>query len=288
MSRESQPNLPTELEEVIFSLCLHNDWNNARSLFLVAKRVYQWLGPQLYAVAIFHPDKFEGRRPKYTTQSLIQHGQYVRHLLLSNSDSIDQTGLCDPVEDCISWCPNLRNVALWTIESRFEILKNEFHRLAGLPYLAHLSIDLDALCMVIKDDTSKKSIPIFPNVTHLELLQGEQLLKPQMIENSFPAITHLSLDGLTSPSRTDLIEVALRHWGDRLQVVIWFLGTSGTNCLPEVISTSAYISHHDPRVVILTYGDHYAKTWYEGTQGGMGMWRTADEAVRKRRQAASS
>ncbi|TFK61076.1 hypothetical protein BDN72DRAFT_849985 [Pluteus cervinus] len=285
MFRERQPTLPPELEEIVFSLCLRNDWNNARGLFLVAKRVYQWLIPQFYAVAIFHPNKIKGRRPRYTTRSLVHHGKHVRHMLLYNSTSANETGLYDTVEHCLSLCPNLQNVAMWTIEHRFEVLRKVVDRLVSLPHLTHLSIELRTLDSVINHYCP--TVPTFEHVTHLELLQLGQLAYPRIIDGSFPALTHLSLDGLTSSS-ADPIEVALRHWKDRLKVVIWFLGEEGTDCLPEVIETSEYTSLNDPRVVILTYGSHYATTWNEGAEGGMGIWRTAEEVVKRRRRVASS
>lgn len=235
--------------------------------------------PQFYAVALFHPDYIKGRRPRYTSRSLIRHGKHVRHILLYNSASPSETELYDLVEDCLSWCPNLHNVAMWTIEPRPGAFKNVLDQLVNLPHLTHLSIELGALSSVI---SRRPTIPIFRRATHLELLKLGRLPNPRIIDESFPVLTHLSLDGLMLI--TEHIEAALYHWKDRLQVIVWFVGVSGIDCLPEVMATSMYAPLSDPRVVRLTYGNHYAKTWYEGVEGGMGIWRTAEETVQRRRQ----
>ncbi|TFK61067.1 hypothetical protein BDN72DRAFT_965377 [Pluteus cervinus] len=282
MSNEDQAILPPELEEMIFSLCFQNDWKTCTTLTLVAKRVYQWLIPQIYRVAIFHSGERCSNPPtpgsRFPSQNLEHHGEYVRHIMFHNSAGNDLTGLYNLPGTCLSWCPNVVNVALWTTNDQYD--GTLIHQLLRL-HITHLSLDIGTLLSHIGTTIGGASVS-FTWVTHLEIISKPLTTQPEEIENLFPALTHLALNG-SGRNKIEIVRDFLDCWEDKLEVLVWYRGVSSAP-VPEVIPTAKYLSLDDPRVVVLWYGQLYLETWTAGVEGGLGIWRTADETVKKRRR----
>ncbi|TFK71471.1 hypothetical protein BDN72DRAFT_958035 [Pluteus cervinus] len=263
---------PPEIEETIFSLAVQTDWANATNLILVAKRIHQWLIPQIYKVAIFYDSRSEDR-PTFSSRALIRHGEHVRHILFYTGSS----ALVHQPEECLAWCPNLLNVALWIVPSDLydSNLVNQLLRVR----LTHLSFDFSCF-RVAFERNPEILLPIsFPSVTHLELVNTQSFVSPQELDEYFPAVTHLALNAavdLLASITNDILEL----WTDRIRVLIWYVGVSYQQQAPSVLSKSDYPdSSSDPRHVVIEYGRGFVGTWYEGANGRLGIWKLAEEAI---------
>ncbi|TFK62896.1 hypothetical protein BDN72DRAFT_964271 [Pluteus cervinus] len=264
---EAQPIFPPEIEEIIFSLCAQSDLENSRNLILVAKRVHQWLIPQLYEVAIFHSVKVHGQ-PRYSSDLLKSHGRHVRHIMIWVVD-VEEICFQDPAT-CLSWCPNLVNVALWSSATLYHDIMVD--QLLGL-HLTHLSFDVTLLHSAIRVRNSATLAQVsFPSVTHLELIGLDITFEAKQIREYFPSLTHISMRGDRRLSAQDM----LNCWGSRLKLLIWhtdrptFIVDSG---MDPTTSTSV---PDDPRVVVLPRTRNCADDWNESARGGpRGYWRMA-------------
>ncbi|TFK61077.1 hypothetical protein BDN72DRAFT_965387 [Pluteus cervinus] len=293
MSDETEPIFPPEIEEYIFSIAVHTDWNCAKRLVFVAKRVHEWIIPQIYEVVNFYHLVIPGERPKATSGNLIQYGKHVRRLMLHHNlrpgesprISEPNTGLHHSLGECLSWCPNVVDVALWVTEEQFDdVLVNQLLSLR----LTHLSFDIGAFESVVPNHTGRSPPVSFEHVTHLELTGVDVRPVPQEMKKTFPSLAHLSLSGECSP--ISLLNEVLDCWKDQLKTLIWYLGESDSG--PMVIPTATYKSEHeasnlmdDPRIVIFQDGRDCVETWYESSKGGLDMWLIADEAVSSRASA---
>ncbi|TFK69494.1 hypothetical protein BDN72DRAFT_840346 [Pluteus cervinus] len=270
-----QPELPPEIEEIIFSLAVQDDWTSAKSLILVAKRVHHWLIPQIYKVAIFHESRPERPTPKFDSRSLITHGKHVRHAMFHNGTT-RLTLLHNRPGECLAWCPNAIDVALWISDECYD--KVLIEQLLRLP-LMRLSLNLGCLQNTVRQ-YPEISAPIhFPSVTQLELINPGNLISPHQLKEMFPALTHLALNA-SGHNLISMTKDVLTLWKDQLKVLLWYRGESASE-----YPTLAYpeddnpLPSDDPRLVVIRYGRGYVGSWYEGTRGGLSIWRVAEEAI---------
>ncbi|TFK73050.1 hypothetical protein BDN72DRAFT_835377 [Pluteus cervinus] len=285
MSDPLEPKFPPELEESIFSFALHADWQNSVKLILVAKRVYYWLLPQIYEVVVFHSHRVEnGRRPRCSSRNLVQYGKNARYIMFYNSQGPDRTGLHDTLTDCLSWCPNLIDVALWVKDELYEeVLVNQ---LLSLRQMTHLSWDFSAFQLGLAK-FGYKPPRTFTNVTHLELIGSYKVVNPYKVQEYFPSLTHIAFTARGQTPIEALREV-LNCFKDQIEVVIWYLGDSDDHPMPTVFPTSSWIRSDDPRIVVLDYGHDFVDTWYEGTRNGPSLWKVAEDTVKARRGIGTS
>ncbi|TFK61695.1 hypothetical protein BDN72DRAFT_965015 [Pluteus cervinus] len=183
---------------------------------------------------------------------------------------------------CIARCPNLLSLALWTNQEPYCPALVENLLRVGLKYL---SFDIDPFIGALAEHGQTLPIP-FPTVTHLELIGEVNEVNLRQVKAYFPALTHLAITGLVSNS-ISVLRDALNIFGRQLKALIWYQCTPGTSRTrtdepPRAARTSEYTAEEDPRIVILWYGWSFVNTWREGVTGGLGIWMTADEAVRAR------
>ncbi|TFK64499.1 hypothetical protein BDN72DRAFT_901510 [Pluteus cervinus] len=262
-SEEIQPAFPPEIEELIFSLSAQSDLESSKILIFVAKRVYEWLKPHLYKVAILHDNQADCGRLELDSKLLKIHGHHVRHLLLWYRPW-DEMFVHNPAT-FLSWCPNVVDIALWRVETVYD--GDLVDQLLALP-LTRISFDVTRL----NDDITKYSIskPIsFTSVTHLELNGMEIRFPVDKIKGYFPSITHMALEEDLKLPVKDILDC----WGDQLEVLIWYHGTKSVS--------------DDPRVVVLSPSGEYVRNWNEATKDGpSSVWRKAEEEVKRRRRDA--
>ncbi|TFK59377.1 hypothetical protein BDN72DRAFT_851309 [Pluteus cervinus] len=274
-----QPHLqeafPLEIEEIIFSLAVQTDWPSAKNLILVAKRVYQWLIPQIYEVVVFHGYRYPLDRPRSDSRNLVHHGKYVHHIMLFNGDP-RETRLYNRPGVCLTWCPNAYDVALWLTPDQYD--KTLVDQLIGRR-LTHLSFSFNDFKTAAARYPDISQPISFPYVTHLELINNTPLNHLKELKESFPALTHLAVK-IGSGNQLFRSPDILRTWNDQIQVLSWDIGKSVSDPAPEVLARSTYqIQSDDPRIVILAYGQGYVDTWYEDATGGSGRWRVAEETI---------
>ncbi|TFK64398.1 hypothetical protein BDN72DRAFT_846640 [Pluteus cervinus] len=259
-----QPVFPPEIEEIIFSLSAQSSVDQNRNLILVAKRVYQWLLPQLYKVAILNHG-IPPARPKYSRQLLDKHGQHVRHLLYWDPESFDAPDIC------ISLCPNVVDLALWGLTVRNDSGTLIHQILAIRQRLTRLSFDVDLFHSGVTK-LPDSTLVSFISVTHLELIGSEIALKPEKIKEYFPSVTHLAVNG----ARTFFADGILDCWKDQLKVLILYLEID-----------QDYVAN-DPRIAVMLQDYEFVHHWNEATKDGQSnVWRRAEEAVEVNRQSGS-
>ncbi|TFK69502.1 hypothetical protein BDN72DRAFT_959571 [Pluteus cervinus] len=264
---DTQPVFPPEIEEIIFSLCLHNELEDSKNVVLVAKRVYEWMKPQLYKVAIVHYDKTYYGRPKITSELLKIHGHLIRHILHWITTSDSEACFQQPAT-CLSLCSNVVDIALWDAETIYdEVL---IDRLLALR-LTHLSFDVTRFHLgLTKCSITKRVAFIF--ITHLDLQGMAVGVQVGVMKGYFPSLTHMALN----EERKLPAQAILDCWGNQLEVLIWYINTSSghsTDSLPK-----------DLRVVVIDQSCEYVHDWHEATKGGpSSVWRRAEGEVKRRR-----
>ncbi|TFK59725.1 hypothetical protein BDN72DRAFT_965958 [Pluteus cervinus] len=274
-----QPDLqavfPHEIEEIIFSFAVQTDWPSAKNLILVAKRVYQWLIPQIYEVVVFHRNRYPLDRPRSDSRNLVHHGKYVHHIMLYNGDP-SETRLYNRPGVCLTWCPNAYDVALWLTPDQYD--KTLVDQLLGR-HLTHLSFSFNDFKSAAARYPGISPSISFLYVTHLELINTTPLDDLKELKEYFPALTHLAVK-IGSGDQISRSPDILRTWNDQMQVLSWNIGQRMLGPTPVVLERSNYrIQADDPRIVILAYSRECVDAWYEDAAGGLGLWRVAEETI---------
>ncbi|TFK59584.1 hypothetical protein BDN72DRAFT_851206, partial [Pluteus cervinus] len=257
-SEDTQPVFPPEIEEIIFSLYAQRNLKKSGNLILVAKRVYHWLRPWLYEVVIFHEDTTHDRL-KFNSALLEIHGQHVRHILFWEITALKHYS--DNPVACLSWCPHVVNVALWSFNIVYDgALVNKLLSL----HLTHLSLDVSLLHSAVTKYLLSKPVA-FISVTHLEIIE---IIDPttNQIEQYFPSVTHLALSQGLGPSAQDILQC----WKNKLEVLVWYVGRWMFGGDPGINSTIAGDVPNDPRVVVMPQRRDCVYDWNETTRDGPG------------------
>ncbi|TFK64497.1 hypothetical protein BDN72DRAFT_846542 [Pluteus cervinus] len=269
MAEYPEPVFPPEIEEIIFSLCAQSDLSNSRNLIFVAKRVYTWIGAQLYKIAIFNSDMPTGV-PRFHPDLLEVHGRHVRHIMFwLGTYPYDRA-------TCLSRCPNVVDVALWEHDTIYD--KKLMDQLLGL-HLTHLSFDVTLLHAAITKEFPSTTAS-FLSITHLEPIGLDITLTAEEIKQCFPSVTHMIVDGGQGLSAQSI----LHCWGDQLKVLIWFEEASA---YPEIAPNNVHDLPNDPRVVLIDQKRDYVNEWNERARDGpKSIWKEAETIIECRRDAA--
>ncbi|TFK58302.1 hypothetical protein BDN72DRAFT_966380 [Pluteus cervinus] len=286
IERESNtPLLPPELEREIFLSAVASSKVTASQLLLIAKRVYHWMLPIMYKVVIC----YQGKCPPL--ESLRRHGEHVRHLLLAPYDTVKHIQTAQ-LPDVLTFCPNVRNLALWTGDYDLEQL-NALHRLQ----LTHLSADIIQLSRyhnpengaAAGDNPTSKDIPrsmdlkitgtrFFSSLTHVDTTASVENWKECHILSQLPNLTHVSFDSASNPK---ILEPLLTNC-PKLLVVILVQGNDDWDYHAEEVGEdeASNLPVHDVRVVELSCG--FVVDWKAGANGEMDIWRVGEEVVKRR------
>ncbi|TFK73861.1 hypothetical protein BDN72DRAFT_956196 [Pluteus cervinus] len=258
---QQRPLFPPELEHKIFtrSLALHLQHNiEPGSLFLVSKRVYDWLIPLYYNVVIADTD--HPWPPKATEENLKRYGQHVYHFHTVSYG----LGLVD----LLPLCPNISNLAIWSAFGEEEvkaIIKLPLtHISTNFPYFFGTELDLQTFCS---------------NLTHVDM-STVMPWEPAKILPHLPALTHISMYD------EEHIPGCLVH-GKLLKVVIRILLASLGHEEPFRDETARGKGYDDRRVVCISFGRGHLEDWKEGAFGRTDMCEFAEEVIEKRRQTQS-
>ncbi|KAJ7081263.1 hypothetical protein C8R44DRAFT_823716 [Mycena epipterygia] len=259
------PSLPLELERYIFEMAAFIHPPCMSALLLVARRAKIWVEPLLYQVLLIGfdiegivgvpldgiPQLVDSRPPAF-------FHDHVRHLsVLVSPDNAKK------VMPLLAVCHATANLHL--IGGHPSLLP-----LLGAMPLRRLSARLSALFPSGPDF----SLPLFTNITHLNLLDW-----PGYTWNRWsglaqiPSLTHLSFHN--SPADPAFCHEALMH-AKSLQVLAFFL--SDDKEYLEFASRYATLAF-DPRFVILVI----AGLFVDWARGGEDCWAKAEEFVAERR-----
>ncbi|TFK69503.1 hypothetical protein BDN72DRAFT_840354 [Pluteus cervinus] len=263
MSDQPEPVFPPEIEEIIFSLCAQSNLPESGNLILVAKRVYQWLRPQLYEVVVFNTS-WPHRRPSFKSDLLEVHSHHVRHILFWSGECVEK------LDTCLSWCPNVIDVALWSAETHYSsALINQLLSL----HITHLSFDISTFHWGVTENCTPDEVS-FRSVTHLDLVGSEITLKANQIKTYFPSVTHIAFNGRRGLPTRDVLDC----WESQLEVLIWYLHRSRYD-------NTAHNLPNDPRIVVMGQDRDYVNEWIEATKDTPeSVWRMAEVAVERRRR----
>ncbi|TFK69475.1 hypothetical protein BDN72DRAFT_612635 [Pluteus cervinus] len=267
MPTDLEPIFPPEIEEIIFKLAAQ-DLKEGGKLILVAKRVYHWLLPDLWKIAIFG-SKIP-RRPHLRQELFEKLGQYARHLLIWDHDfNLDGAVLCDRYSTCLSWCSNITDLTLWIPRKHYnKSLVDHLPRLR----LTHLCFDVVMFHAELVKHSMSTHVS-FPFLTHLQLLGLITPRSSEFLKGYFPSLTHLALDGDQVVSPESILDL----WKDQLRVLVWMpldadilLGDPGPS-LPD-----------DPRIVVISEIDDMVEDWTGTVTGTGGIWVTAAAVIKSR------
>ncbi|TFK61985.1 hypothetical protein BDN72DRAFT_849164 [Pluteus cervinus] len=221
-----QPRLPPELERLIFIYALRDSIQVqlATHLFLVAKRVREWLLPLAFEVVHFggnwtFPITF-------TPHHFEAYGLYIHDLLV---DFEKEPNGHDRLVRYLGLCPNLANLAVWQLP---RPPPDRLDYLLQLPKLTHLTIDVIGLLyltspIIVGNQgtliSSQTHAPLFPHITHLNTIYVTRNILDSdddiiALSRHFPNLTHVSF---TNPSdrHSTALRLALERW-DRLEVLL--------------------------------------------------------------------
>ncbi|TFK61976.1 hypothetical protein BDN72DRAFT_903614 [Pluteus cervinus] len=182
--------LPPELEQVIFVHAFQNVNQSPSDLFLVARRVREWLVPIAFRVVIFHKHRIFPLKFDRLAQ-FVSYGSHIKALLLSRFRVGSHLEPSVPsLIDFLAQCPNITDLALW-----WESPPIGLDTLLNLSQLTHLSIDIHHLLQL--DGVSKSTqLSLFPNITHLDTIRSRELDQNEktfiQLAHHFPALTHIA------------------------------------------------------------------------------------------------
>jgi len=249
------PNLPLELERLIFELAvLDIGPKRSTTLLLVARRVYNWIRPLVYRV--FNQ---MGKPPlpdfKRYPQLMASVGHLAEWLMVGYG-----SGFPYPLNVLLSFCPNIVVLASWTIPIRplLPIVDK-------LP-LRRLSANFDDFTY---DDFLMKP---FVNVTHLEVVS----FLGNTWDRNFEALIHLpNLTHLSVIEHAIKVEVIpqLFHHCYPLRILIIILDHTLLR-FQEDDAEERLAEINDNRLVLLESPPFpgLVHDWEKGAHGGIDCW----------------
>ncbi|TFK69582.1 hypothetical protein BDN72DRAFT_608223 [Pluteus cervinus] len=271
----SYPIFPPEIEEIIFVDALEpkSDGRGLLNLLLVAKRIHGWLLAKLFTTVAIRADKLTRRRYPFPwhINALERYGVHTQHLFIWTSSENDKNDEdLQPVQ-CLSFCPNVTNLVLWTDS---DLNQAEVELMSHLP-LTHLSINRR---MGQLPGDAPVLTRLFSRMTHLEDLGGFTRSCDLEMFKYLTSLTHLAIPD------TGNAGVAMLFGNiPTLQVLVFSIGGEAIG-IANWVSGATSLDVDDPRVVRVTFRhDSQVEEWLLDVQEGRGMWGLADEAVRKRK-----
>ncbi|TFK62208.1 hypothetical protein BDN72DRAFT_964709 [Pluteus cervinus] len=291
------PVFPPELEYEIFLLAFQNERDNPVNLLLVAKRVQDWLIPQIYHTVVFRDRR---RYPRNVTTSLMRrHGHHTRHLLLSF--------LTNPTK-VISYCPNVENLAVWTgswshnfgLESENTLTSLKLKRLSvHLGELEHLDMnapiesdDHEEITEIVQKQGKANILQFFSHITHLDICTRIHRQREIWVLRHFTSLTHICVfDSLPPPVLRWVFDIC-----SELKVVVWLIDNLIVELqdkLVAVISDEKLrgtlelfggLAHDEIDRVVFVRCNGYGEDWENGARGREDVWVLAERAVEEAKE----
>ncbi|KAJ6550994.1 hypothetical protein DFH09DRAFT_603637 [Mycena vulgaris] len=256
----SAPSFPPELERQIFEICALSRPVVIPRLMLVAWRVKEWVEPLLYrTIALDLPSPIAGF-PVFTSQNLLAVMQRKPESFFQHAVS-DLLLLGHPRTDILSVCTGVKNLSIDYLTMDDESIP----LLATFP-LTHLYIEVVPLLHALTPTS-----PLFSQMTHLELFDGED---DPIISTGLPLLPRLTHVSFANRgflrSCLDLLETS-----NSLSVLV---------CLDneEMLSGEAESLSTDLRFVAMSL-IYYGKDWQMGAHSGEDYWSRAERFIAQRR-----
>ncbi|KAK7016846.1 hypothetical protein R3P38DRAFT_2635516 [Favolaschia claudopus] len=283
-SHPESPLLPPELEREIFETAAIRHPKVIPNLFLVSRRVYDWVGCVKYRTIL---PAARWHRGLVDTQKLCSD---VELLMAIKSKSRPHSFFCDRVkhlfaenitdlqlQTLLSVCKNINILAVLTI--RAVLPSPETQPMFQLQDLRprRLSIEIEDLILSLPKDAHFH--PILTSVTHLDLYDTKH--RDDFVDHLalLHPLTHLSLwNGSASGAEMSAALSRCR----RLESLVDMHGGTPNEAHPTFPDDASCTA--DMRFVsIVLDADAYLRDWVVGTQGGLDFWARADEFIVKRR-----
>ncbi|TFK66113.1 hypothetical protein BDN72DRAFT_900110 [Pluteus cervinus] len=246
----SSPHLPPELEYQIFLLTFQVDHKEAKTLILIAKRVFDWLIPHIFNVVRLNyaqplPTKFN--EPVYQ-----RYGKHTRHLFIQPGFGSQYLHLF----------PNVIDLAFWA-----NCNQDHIQIFLQLP-LTRISIDLSPALFQIFSNSKLTHLDCLTNFYSIDEESVASVLHPLVY---LPNLTHLCVVPSTS---ADILELFLDK-GRCPQLKVLIIWGSSVNDFAELNSnTWSEYEGSDPRVLHVKCDPE--QNWEVGARGGVDMWEFAD------------
>ncbi|TFK62422.1 hypothetical protein BDN72DRAFT_903243 [Pluteus cervinus] len=265
----SDPLLPPELERLIFIHAFRNRVKEPTNLFLVSKRVREWLLPVAFEVVIVR------RRRNFPIlfsnyDQFVEYGSHIRHLMIQIKSWPDNKNI--DLDHSLRLCPNITNLSLLWMSPPLQP-----KTLSNLSNLTHLTLEVGYLFNLVTSTSYALHPSLFPNITHLDAV-GTPV---DHIENRIaglgrhlPNLTHISF--LHLEPGVDLLKSLLRNCRKLKALVWWKEGQLGMDeSRPPAVD--------DERIITMSMPSQSSKRWEDRATGkGMGMWEFADEVLKER------
>ncbi|TFK65385.1 hypothetical protein BDN72DRAFT_845607, partial [Pluteus cervinus] len=287
------PCFPLELEQIIFTYAVQTRIRNPTNLFLVAKRVREWLVPIVFEVIIIQNNR-SFPIPFTPLSKFQEYRSHLRCFLLSRVLQGDLPPVTDPdnsLEPFLRQCHNITNLALWWYQPTLHLKS-----LTNLSELTHLSIDGDHLLDLLRGidpshnttatPTSTLTLTpvLFPGVTHLDLLGARWASQCDdnltTLAYHFPNLTHIAHPhSFWAEADPTLLELTLRKF-NFLRVLVWW-----KPAINKVLAVDEYMSVPvcDERIVAMR--SSWEKDWErEARRRGDGLWSLADRTLKERKE----
>ncbi|TFK65742.1 hypothetical protein BDN72DRAFT_845197 [Pluteus cervinus] len=241
------PRLPPELERIVFTHALRNRVQDTTNLFLVAKRVHEWLFPVAFEVVHVGGSRFFPR--KFTIDQFRTYGHYIHHLFVELDTELPTSGDFS-LNKCLELCPN--NIIFLMSPTTGDTLEESAFT-----------------------KTTQDHSPLFPNVTHLNTVRiiyglldySQDDLKP--LFSGLPNLTHIALRYPRGGQVANL-KLVLKKW-KKLEAVILKCSWDETTTFPV----------DDDRIVLIRLEEQ--SDWVAAARGKvLSIWEFGDDVLVKR------
>ncbi|TFK62420.1 hypothetical protein BDN72DRAFT_392100, partial [Pluteus cervinus] len=288
---ESNPLLPPELEQIIFTYAVEIQTGQVTNLSLVAKRVREWLIPVVYKMVIITLSRSFPTKNYFTLDQYKKYGPHIRYLGISCMaiKTLDPNYLQDAngsvsalIASYLQCCPNLVDFALWGT----SVSTGTLEALSKAP-LKYLTINMSSIIHLLGVPNAQ---PLFPDVTHLDL-RGESIAVVQFLPIHFPNLTHLALkeslasqDTIKGMFERDSTRLPSR----RLQILVLGFSSRLRLAYDEGFPTEKLggLAEEHRRIIVHAFRDRIEdwETRIRGEAGqGLDIWAYAEKAIAERK-----
>ncbi|TFK65238.1 hypothetical protein BDN72DRAFT_881041 [Pluteus cervinus] len=259
--------LPFERIQEILTISAESSLKQAATLSRISRHVHELIKPVLFRTLVCWDEEVTWPCEP-DTEWLESNGKYIKNLLWG----IDGRS----ADALLNYCPNLTKVAIW-LEYHLPSFLEPLSRLR--PH--RLSIDINDL-FEGPFDRDHAQLPIFTNLTHLELAVSCENWEAIEGIQYLPKLTCFSLPQSTSVC--SIVQNALERC-KHLEFLVLYSDRGPRRVDEEEVAVEVPLSPEtqsigDPRVVSLMCA--YVEEWEVGAQGGRDMWSLAQEIVERR------
>ncbi|TFK65814.1 hypothetical protein BDN72DRAFT_179087 [Pluteus cervinus] len=267
--------IPEDVLRDIFELSVRSTGTLRQATIFsrVSRAVHIWMKPLLLGVYICNDGADYRPWPVEPDVSwFAKNGRYIRHMLFGMS--------IPTIEECISLCPAIQNLAVWVNWAKTDISKL-LPILNRLP-LRRLSIDLDHL-LTLKSNSftpTDAQAPLFVNLTHLDLVN--ECAKWEELEGvaHLPNLTHLALPETATRDHTGAVRGALTHCKELKVLIVLYMGFAESVTSLVFDQRETQNISDDPRLVGISCS--FLADWEAGALGRDDMWIKAEQAIAAR------